>query len=114
VVNTLLLAVFERTRELGLLRAVGTTRRQVRGIILGESVIIAVLGTTLGVGIGILFGWALVSGLAADEPDLAHFAIPWGQVVLTMGIAVLAGIAAGALPARRAARLDVLAAIATE
>lgn len=114
VVNTLLLAVFERTRELGLLRAVGTTRRQVRGIVLGESVIIAVLGTAVGLGVGILFGWALVRALAADEPDLARFAVPWDQLVVTIVISIVAGIAAGWLPARRAARLDVLAAIATE
>lgn len=114
VVNTLLLAVFERTRELGLLRAVGATRRQVRGIILGESVIIAVMGTALGTAVGVLFGWAMVRALAAAEPDLAHFAVPTAQLAWTVGLAIVAGVGAGWFPARRAARLDVLAAIATD
>lgn len=115
VVNTLLLAVYERVRELGLLRAVGMARAQVRSTIVQESVIIAVIGTLLGVGIGILFGWALVQALASDTQELElTFALPVPTMVITMVVATVAGVAAGLYPAWRASRLDVLESISTE
>ncbi len=112
VVNTLLLSVYERTRELGLLRAVGMTRRQVRSSIRLESVIISLLGTFVGLLIGLAFGWALVTAL--DDEGITAFAIPWSQLFVIVVIAVIAGIGAALYPARRAARLDVLAAIASD
>lgn len=112
VVNTLLLSVYERTRELGLLRAVGMTRRQVRSSIRLESVIISLLGTIVGLVIGVAFGWALVTALS--DSGISSFAIPWSQLVVIVIIAILAGVGAALYPARRAARLDVLSAIASE
>ncbi|HBU01125.1 MAG TPA: hypothetical protein DEB20_00905, partial [Acidimicrobiaceae bacterium] len=109
VVNTLLLSVYERTRELGLLRAVGMSRRQVRSTIRLESVIISLMGTLIGLAIGIIFGWALVTALV-DE-GITSFAIPWSQLFIIVIIAILAGVGAALYPARRAARLDVLRAI---
>lgn len=112
VVNTLLLSVYERTRELGLLRAVGMSRRQVRSTIRLESVIISLMGTLIGLVIGIIFGWALVTALA--DQGITSFAIPWTQLVVIVIIAVIAGVGAALYPARRAARLDVLRAISSE
>lgn len=112
IANTLALSIFERTRELGLLRAVGMTRRQLRATVRWESVIIALLGTVLGLAIGLFFGWAMVQALA-DEGFTA-FVVPVGQLAVIAVIAALAGVAAAILPARRAARMDVLGAIASE
>ena len=112
VVNTLLLSVYERTRELGLLRAVGMSRRQVRSTIRLESVIISLMGTLIGLVIGIIFGWALVTALV-DE-GITSFAIPWSQLFIIVIIAILAGVGAALYPARRAARLDVLRAISSD
>ncbi len=111
IVNTLALSVFERTRELGLLRAVGMSRRQIRSMIRGESVIIAVLGAILGLAVGVLFGWALVA--AIDDQGI-HLVVPGGQLVIYVVLAAIAGVIAAVFPARRAARLDVLAAISYE
>jgi len=112
IVNTLALSVFERTRELGLLRAVGMARRQVRSMIRGESVIIAVLGAILGLAVGVLFGWAIVSNLG--DQGISHVVVPAGQLVGYVVLAAVAGVVAAVFPARRAARLDVLAAISYE
>jgi putative ABC transport system permease protein len=112
VVNTLLLSVYERTRELGLLRAFGMSRRQVRSTIRLESVIISLMGTLIGLVIGIVFGWALVTALA--DQGITSFAIPWTQLVIIVIIAILAGVGAALYPARRAARLDVLRAISSD
>jgi putative ABC transport system permease protein len=112
VINTLLLSVFERTREIGLLRAVGTSRRQVRGSVRLESVIISLIGTLTGLVVGLVFGWALVSSLVDD--GITTFAVPVGQLVIMVLVAAVAGVAAALYPAFRAGRLDVLGAIATE
>jgi putative ABC transport system permease protein len=112
ITNTLVLSVFERTRELGLLRAVGMSRRQARSMIRWESVIIAVIGALLGLVVGGLFGWALVTALADD--GLEVFALPAGQLLTYVIAAGIAGIIAAIPPARRAARLNVLDAIAAE
>jgi len=109
IVNTLALSVFERTQELGLLRAVGMSRRQVRSMVRGESVITSVLGAVLGLGIGVLFGWALVMALSDEGID--DLVIPAGQLLTYVVVAAVAGVVAAVGPARRAARLDVLAAI---
>jgi putative ABC transport system permease protein len=112
IVNTLALSVLERVRELGLLRAVGATRRQVRSMIRWEAVIIAVLGAMLGLVLGIFFGWAMSRALA--NQGFSEFAIPASQLVLYVVAAAVAGIVAAILPGRRAARVDMLRAITTE
>src|SRR3954449_1016888 len=100
IVNTLALSVFERTRELGLLRAVGMTRRQVRAVVRWESVIVAVLGALLGAVLGLAFGAALTRGLAGE--GLTVLAIPGGRLGLYVLAAAVAGVLAAIGPARRA------------
>jgi putative ABC transport system permease protein len=112
IVNTLALSVTERTRELGLLRAVGMSRRQLRRMLRYESVVIAAFGAGLGLGIGIAFGWALQRVLADDGIDVLR--VPFGQLALYVVAAAVLGVAAAVWPAWRAARMDVLRAIATE
>jgi putative ABC transport system permease protein len=111
-VNTLGLSIFERIRELGLLRAVGATRRQLRAMIRWEAVIIAVLGALLGLAVGVFFGWTMVQGLSSE--GITQFVVPGGQLVGFVLAAAVAGILAAVLPGRRAARIDVLRAITTE
>lgn len=112
IANTLALSVFERIREIGLLRAVGMTRAQVRSTVRWEAVLIALFGTALGLALGLFFGWALVRALASE--GFTTFAVPVAQLVVIAVIAAIAGVLAAVLPARRAARLDILGAIATE
>jgi putative ABC transport system permease protein len=112
IVNTLALSIFERVRELGLLRAVGATRRQLRSMIRWEGVIIAVLGAVLGLVIGAFFGWTMVRALKGE--GFTAFAVPGGQLVAYVVAAGLAGILAAVLPGRRAAKVDMLRAITTE
>jgi putative ABC transport system permease protein len=109
IANTLALSIFERTRELGLLRAVGMSRAQVRSTIRWESIIIAVFGTTLGLAIGTFFGWAIVHAMADQGIDT--LTIPVTSLAIVTGIAAVAGAVAAVLPARRAAKLDVLEAL---
>jgi putative ABC transport system permease protein len=112
IVNTLALSVIERTREIGLLRAVGVSRRQLRQMIRLESVVIAVLGAVLGVLLGIAFGVTLMYALR--DQGLEVIRIPFGQLVVFLVLSLVIGVLAAVLPARRAARLDVLRAIAVE
>ncbi len=110
--NTLALSVFERTRELGLLRAVGMSRRQTRRMIRWESAIVSLFGAVLGVVVGLAFGVA--ASTAMPESFLNTIDIPSGSLVLLVVVAIVAGLLAAIMPARRAAKLDVLQAIATE
>lgn len=112
IVNTLGLSIFERTRELGLLRAVGMGRKQVKRMIRWESVIIAIMGALLGVVIGVGFGWALQQALAPE--GVTELKIPVGQLVLYVVFAGFAGVLAAIWPARRAAKLNVLESISYE
>jgi putative ABC transport system permease protein len=110
VANTLSLSIHERTRELGLLRALGQTRAQARGMIRWESVIIAVFGTLGGVILGTFLGWAVVR--SSSSASLGVFSAPAPQLILFLVLGALTGVLAGIRPARRAARPNVLAAIA--
>jgi putative ABC transport system permease protein len=112
IVNTLMLSVFERTHEIGLLRAVGMKRRQIRAMIRSESVILAVFGAVIGIVVGTLLGLALVSSLHSQ--GITSTNIPWSSLVIFLVLAGLLGLLAASWPARRAARLDVLAAIAAQ
>jgi putative ABC transport system permease protein len=110
--NTLALSIFERTRELGVMRAVGMTRHQLRAMIRWESVIIALQGTVLGLLIGVFFGWALV--LAMRNQGITEFSVPVLNLVIVVVLAALAGAVAAIWPSRRAAKLNILRAIVTE
>ncbi|WP_225828955.1 ABC transporter permease [Streptomyces naphthomycinicus] len=112
VVNTLALSVVERTREIGLLRAIGLGRRQLRRMIRLESVVIAVFGAVLGLALGLVWGVCMQQVLALR--GLTALAIPWGTIVAVVIGSAVVGVAAALLPALRASRLNVLAAIAHE
>jgi putative ABC transport system permease protein len=111
IVNTLVLSTFERTRELGMLRAVGMSRRQVRRMVRHESVITALIGAGLGIAAGLGLA-AIVTSVFSDEG--LSFAVPAGSLVALVIVAIVAGVLAAILPARRASRLDPLAALAYE
>jgi len=110
--NTLALSIFERTRELGVMRAVGMTRHQLRAMIRWESVIIALQGTVLGLLIGVFFGWTLV--LAMKSQGITEFSVPVLSLVIVVVLAALSGAVAAIWPSRRAAKLNILRAIVTE
>jgi putative ABC transport system permease protein len=112
IINTLALSVIERTREVGLLRAIGMQRRQLRRMIRLEAVAIALLGAALGMVMGIVFGVTLQRAIA--DQGIEVLSIPWVQLVIFVVISGLVGVLAALLPARRAAKLDVLTAITTE
>jgi putative ABC transport system permease protein len=112
IVNTLMLSVFERTREIGLLRAVGMGRRQVRSMVRSESVILALFGAVIGIVIGTGLGIALVAALR--NQGIVSTSVPVVTLIVLLVLAGLLGLLAASWPARRAARLDILSAIATE
>ncbi|MDN3024075.1 ABC transporter permease [Streptomyces sp. S.PB5] len=114
IANTLTLAIHERTRELGLLRAVGQTRSQLRAMVRWESVLVAAFGTVGGLGLGAFLGWVLVKASDGASDSAFAFAMPPTQLAIVALVGLAAGALAGLRPARRAARLDVLRAIATE
>jgi putative ABC transport system permease protein len=103
------LTVFERTREIGTLRAVGMTRRQVRRMIRYESVITALIGAALGIALGVV-----LAALLTARVDFINFSLPISQLVIFAIAAVIVGIVAAILPARRAARLNILQALQYE
>jgi putative ABC transport system permease protein len=111
IANTIALSVMERTREIGLLRAVGMSRRQLRSAIRWESVIVAVFGAVLGMAVGILGGWGIITALS--EEGFNAFTVPIGVMIGLLVLAVALGLVAAAVPAWRASRRDVLEAIAT-
>ena len=112
ITNTLALSILERRREVGLLRAVGATRGQIAAMVRWEAALVAVLGGVVGIALGVAFGWAAVGALGSRF-NLA-LSLPGGRLLAYLAVAGVAGLLAGVLPARRAARLDVLGAIATE
>jgi putative ABC transport system permease protein len=111
VINTLVLSVFERTREIGMLRAVGMTRRQVRRMVRHESIVTALIGATLGMAVGIFLAGLTSLGLSKSG---VVFALPYKSLVAFVVVAILAGVLAAILPARRASRLNVLEALQYE
>jgi putative ABC transport system permease protein len=111
MVNTLVLTVFERTRELGMLRAVGMTRRQVRRMIRHEGIVTALIGAALGIGVGMFL--ALLTTQALSDEGIV-FRVPYGSLLVFVLAAIAAGILAAVLPARRASRLNVLNALQYE
>jgi putative ABC transport system permease protein len=112
IVNTLMLSVFERTREIGLLRAVGMKRRQVKAMIRSEAVVIAVFGAVIGVVVGSALGLAL--GSALRNNGVTTLSVPLPSLIAFLILSGILGLLAATWPARRAAGLDVLSAIATE
>jgi putative ABC transport system permease protein len=111
IANSLFLSIHERTRELGMLRAIGATAAQVRRMIRYESVITSLIGGVLGTGVGVLFAWLTTFALK----DLGvGFSIPVGQLVVFLLLAVVVGVLGAVAPARRAARLQILDAVRSE
>ncbi|MER6413533.1 ABC transporter permease [Streptomyces humidus] len=110
VVNTLAMSVFERTREIGMLRAVGLQPEQTRRMIHLESVLISLFGALLGIGAGIFLGWA-AGRMVSDSIQGYEMVVPWGRIAAALAGAALVGVVAGLWPARRAARLNVLTAL---
>jgi ABC-type antimicrobial peptide transport system permease subunit len=109
IVNTLVLTVFERTREIGMLRAIGMTRRQIRRMVRHESVITALIGAAIGIALGIVLASLLIARV-----DFIVLSLPIGQLIIFAIAAVIVGILAAIFPARRAARLNVLEALQYE
>jgi putative ABC transport system permease protein len=112
IVNTLMLSVFERTHEIGLLRAVGMRRRQVRAMIRSEAVILSLFGAIIGVIVGTALGVAFAASL--KQQGITDIVIPVTSLVVFLFLSALLGLGAATWPARRAAKLDVLAAIAAD
>jgi putative ABC transport system permease protein len=111
IINTLALSVFERTREIGLLRAIGLRRRQLSAMITIEAIATAVFGAVLGTVLGLALGIALQHGLVSQ--GLSTLAIPWGLVLAMLLASAVVGVLAAALPSLRAVRLNILQAIAS-
>jgi putative ABC transport system permease protein len=112
IANTIALSVVERTREIGVLRAVGMSRAHVRAMFRWEAALVGAFGAVLGLAVGMFLGWSLVFAIS-QTVETAKFVVPWGQLGVILAVAAGCGVLAALLPARRAARLDVLGAIAT-
>ncbi|MFJ3954534.1 ABC transporter permease [Streptomyces libani] len=113
VINTLAMSVFERAPEIGMLRAIGLDRHGVKRMVRLESLVISLFGGVLGIGLGVFFGWAAGELIAIDFKDY-ELVLPWGRMGLFFALAALVGVLAALWPARRAARLNILAAIKAE
>ncbi|MEV7017224.1 FtsX-like permease family protein [Streptomyces sp. NPDC093991] len=113
VVNTLAMSVFERSQEIGMLRAVGLDRRGVKRMVRLESMVISLFGAVLGIGLGVFFGWA-AGELVASRMDTYELIVPWGRMGVFLLLAAVVGVLAALWPARRAARLNMLQAIKAE
>ena len=113
IANTMAMSVFERTREIGLVRAVGGTRRQLRSMIRRESLLITLVGVILGVAVGLTMGYAFVRASAGSSPGLT-FVVSWTTVIVVLVGAVAVAVIAAAMPARRATRLNVIDAVSFE
>ncbi|MET7640358.1 ABC transporter permease [Streptomyces sp. NPDC005438] len=114
VVNTLAMSVFERSQEIGMLRAVGLDRRGVKRTVRLESLVIALFGGVLGVGLGVFLGWAAGELVASSGLDTYQLVLPWGRLALFLALAALVGVVAALWPARRAAKVNMLTAIKSE
>ena len=112
IANTLALSIYERTRELGLLRAVGTTRGQLRSMVRAEALIIAAFGALEGLVLGVVFGWAIVASMRSL--GVSELVFPVRELLIVTVIAALAGLIAAISPSRRAAKLNILQAVTTE
>jgi putative ABC transport system permease protein len=113
VINTLAMSVFERSQEIGMLRAIGLDRSGIKRMVRLESVVISLFGGVLGLALGAFFGWAAGRLIAQGLPSY-ELVIPWGRMVLFLAMAAVVGVLAALWPARRAARLNLLAAIKAE
>ncbi|MCK1815411.1 ABC transporter permease [Streptomyces sp. XM4011] len=113
VINTLAMSVFERQQEIGMLRAIGLDRRGIKRMVRLESVVIALFGGVLGIGLGVFFGWA-VGEMIRTGMDTYELVLPWGRMAVFLGLAALVGVLAALWPARRAAKLNMLMAIKSE
>lgn len=113
VVNTLAMSVFERSQEIGMLRAIGLDRRSVKRMVRLESLVISLFGGVLGIGLGVFFGWA-AGELLGTKMATYELVLPWGRMALFLLLAALVGVLAALWPARRAARLNMLSAIKAE
>jgi putative ABC transport system permease protein len=112
IANTLALSIYERTHELGLLRAVGATRGQLRAVVRYESLVISLFGAVEGLALGTLLGWAIVAALHSQ--GVTQLVFPVTQLITVALLAGAAGIVAALAPSRRAARLNILRAVTTE
>ena len=112
LLNTLAINVLERTREIGMLRAVGSTRAQVRRMVLAESLLLSAAGTGFGLLAGLLLGYALTAATSSIYPISYYF--PYAGIVATIAVGLLSGVLASIIPARSAARLDIVEALAYE
>ncbi|WP_031172967.1 ABC transporter permease [Streptomyces durhamensis] len=113
VINTLAMSVFERSQEIGMLRAIGLDRKAVKRMVRLESLVISLFGGVLGIGLGVFFGWAAGQLLGTKMPTY-ELVLPWGRMAVFLLLAGLVGVLAALWPARRAARLNMLAAIKSE
>ncbi|MEU6605081.1 ABC transporter permease [Streptomyces shenzhenensis] len=113
VINTLAMSVFERSQEIGMLRAIGLDRRAVKRMVRLESLVISLFGGVLGIGLGVFFGWA-VGRLAGSSMPTYELVLPWDRIAIFLLLSAVVGALAALWPARRASRLNVLAAIKSE
>jgi putative ABC transport system permease protein len=114
LINTLTINVLERTREIGVLRAIGATRAQIRKLVVAESLLLAAAGTTLGILGGIALGWVFTTFLAASFSSGVTFSIPFAWILLAIVVALVIALLASAIPARQAARLQIVRALQFE